>query len=188
VTAFVAALRKPMTVLRINATALAIDLALVAALIPSIGAAAAVVANCVGQLVSMALSIRLVRADLGFEVPAFFAAVRPFAFVAAASTGATALGLVLISNDYPVWAAILVSLAASCSLSLATARLSGGLVTERDMRAVDTALPRLARAARATLDRLGLFTGDQDEPAELESSGLEPEASGTSASEETKLE
>lgn len=155
VTAFVSALRKPVLVLAINGAALAVDLALVVALIPSIGAAGAVVANTAGQVISLALSVRLLRNEVGYGVQSSFAALLPFALVATGATLGTVLGLGLVNHGQPVWLGCLSAVVASSILGIGAVRVCGGMITEDDLRTVEQALPRVASLARKALPALG---------------------------------
>lgn len=154
VTAFVIALRRPLLLLAVNAAALAVDLGLVVALVPAIGASAAVVANCVGQLLSLGLSIEIVHRHHGVPRRAVASAAIPLGILMASSL--IGVGLAYVISVPPIAAAIC-GTGSAALVGWVGLRLLGGLVSEADLAAVAGSLPRALRALIALLRPIGLI-------------------------------
>lgn len=156
VTAFVAALRRPLLVLAINAAALAADLLLVVALVPAFGAVGAVVGNSAGQLISLAVSLWVLRANLSLGLREAASALIPFVGVAAASITGAVLGIVLRDHGASAVLAAVAGVAFATVVGAVVARAAGGIVTNTDLAGVQSALPRAAAPVVSTVGALGL--------------------------------
>lgn len=153
VTAFVGALRVPMTVLAFNLAALVVDLALVGALAPALGALAAVIANTAGQVVSLALSIELLRRRLQIPLRQILDGLRALALVAA-----VVVVSVVVAKALPVGTLAEAFIAEGFALMGAwlAVRACGGLIQKSDLEALSAALPPRLRIALNFAVRLKL--------------------------------
>lgn len=156
VTAFLAALRRPLLVLGINGAALAVDLILVLILAPVIGASGAVVGNSAGQLVSLAAASWVLRRHLQVGVRASAEALLPFALASAWVTCIATAGVIARNETVNIATATLLAVALALVGSLAVIRTCGGLVTEQDLAAVDAGFPRGAQLRSRLARRLGV--------------------------------
>ena len=152
-TAFLGAVRRPLTVLGFNAMALVVDLTVVVLLAPMIGASAAVIATSAGQLTSLMLGIELLRRRLAMPVRPIIAAMRPLVLVSLVAAGSVALVLELPVGAIPGSA---MALALAATGTWLVVRLSGGIVPQSDLDAVAAALPSRLQVATTVARRLGL--------------------------------
>lgn len=151
VTAFLTAWRRPGLLLAVNLACLVVDLGLAAALVPVWGAAGAVVGNALGQVVSMAASVVLLRRFAGLPLRDVVRAVAPFTAVATAGTLAAVAGILLRVPLGTVTAAALAVLAAGVVGALLLRRA----VPAADLAGVDAAFPGRGPQLAAGLRRLG---------------------------------
>lgn len=156
VTAFVAALRKPLLVLAINGGALALDLALVAALVPVIGAAGAVVGNSVGQVTSLLASTYIMRKYLGLSLRATLSALLPFIVLIACAAIVSGAGLAAVDHGVNVVIATIAAVSVATIAGFLAVRSAGGAVTADDLRAVESGFPRAIRPVARVISYLGL--------------------------------
>lgn len=155
VTAFIGAMRRPGLVLMVNTAALAVDLAVVVVAARWWGLWAAVVANALGQLVSLTvLSIVLARRYefrfgriAGALVPALLIGGWSAGLAAAALAvpGALAVRIVVVALIGPVVGWVLV-------------RSIGGVITAADLASLQRSLPRRLALLVGALSRLGLVS------------------------------
>lgn len=154
VTAFLYAAQRVGALIAGNLAALVLDVGLALVLVPHLGATGAVVANTVGQLVTLVVGATLVRHAVGTTYGEILVSVR--LYLAIAATSAVAAGVaVQLSRQAPplavaVFASVLSLAAAACVARVLPPSLEVG-----DLLAVQSGLPtRLgsltARGARIT--------------------------------------
>jgi O-antigen/teichoic acid export membrane protein len=153
VTAFIAALRRPMLMLGINAGALAIDLLLVLALVPLLGATAAVIGNSTGQLVSLFASVWVLRRYLHLSARQALVALAPFLGVAGCTLLGSVAGLLLQREGVAIWLCVLTATGVSIVAGGVALRIAGEILPQADLDAIALSFPRGGRLVNAALRR-----------------------------------
>ncbi|MGY1779778.1 lipopolysaccharide biosynthesis protein [Geodermatophilus sp. SYSU D01036] len=140
--AFAFATRSAPGILRINIICLAVDAALAFSLIPSFGLTGAVIANCGAQMLSLALTARLVARRTDSSLRMVARSSLPFVSGPIAAAVALAAGLSIPS---PI-GGVLVALAAGSTVLLLFLMTRPALrLEDEDAQAIETALPAVLR-------------------------------------------
>ncbi len=157
--AFVGALRRPLLSLGVNTAALVVDLVLVVALVPALGAVGAVVGNSAGQLVALAAPAFILRRYLQLPVRAAARTLTPFVGVL---VWVIVVCVVALLVRHHVNAVALAAVTAVVSLLgvLGVVRTAGGLLTDDDVAAVVSSFPRAAGPLTRIAGLIGMRGSD----------------------------
>ena len=156
-TAFLAAWRRPLLLLAVSGAALAVDLGLTAALVPWWGPTGAVVGNTAGQIISLSVSVTLLRRFVNLSAHAVWQALSPFGCSALAGAAATVGGLVAYRLGIDVWLSAATALVAGSLTAGVLVRWVGGAVKDEDLGAVQATFPRMSGPLIGCIRRLGLI-------------------------------
>lgn len=157
VTAFMIALRMPRAMLLINGCSLIVDLGLVFALAPSLGATGAVIGNVAGQIFSLTAASALLSRHLDVDLSAMTSAVAPFGGAVLIASAAAASGLWAHAHGVDVAIAVLGAVGSGAVIAMLAVRAVRGIVTDADLASVTDAFPRFAPTIRAVCCGLGLI-------------------------------
>ena len=136
-----------------------IDLGLVAALVPSLGAVGAVVGNSAGQFASLGSSIWILHRYLGLRVRPAVRALMPFVAIMVAVAAASIGGLLAQHDGVPTPIALGGAIVFAAMAGLSAVRACGGLIIATDLDAVRTGLPRGGKALGSAARLLRLDDG-----------------------------
>ncbi len=156
-TAFLTAWRRPLLLLAVSGAALGVDLGLTVALVPSWGPTAAVVGNTAGQIISLAVSVTLLRRFVNLSAHAVWQALRPFCWSAVAGAAVTVGGLVAYRAGLNAWLSASTALVAGTLTAAGLIHWSGGAVNDEDLGAVRASFPRMSGPLIGCIRRLGLI-------------------------------
>ncbi len=156
-TAFLTAWRRPLLLLAVSCAALGVDLGFTVALIPSWGPTAAVVGNTAGQVISLSISVALLRRFVDLSAREVWQALRPFGCSAVAGTVVTVGGLVAYRAGVNVWLSASTAVATGTLAATGLIHWSGGAVNDDDLGAVQASFPRMSGPLIGCVRRLGLI-------------------------------
>lgn len=143
------ALGRPGFLIRVNAIALVADVAIAVALIPTVGLWGAVIANAVGAIVGIVLTVRWLPGTRDIR-EARLPVRKLISFVGVACAAAYIVG-VLAAPLHPLIAAVGALVVGTTSF-IGLARASGGLIAAEDAGVLFDALPaRVARLSRSMI-------------------------------------
>jgi O-antigen/teichoic acid export membrane protein len=158
-TAFVVALRRPMTVLAICVGALVLDVLLVIVLLSRYGAGAAVVGSCVGQLFALYGTVVLVKVVMNVDFGACAGSFAAFGVNALITAAASWLCLDWQLSGGNVLAGMATATVVSVVGALVVLRVFPSVLKAEDIAPVTKTFPRIMNPAVAALTRLGYVRG-----------------------------
>ena len=153
--AFLAAWRRPVLLFGVSVIALVFDVALTLSLVPSMGAAGAVVGNTAGQLISFVAYAVLLRRFLGLAVRRTAHALIPFAGAAVVSAAACVAGIAGQRHGLDAWLSAALAVIVASGAAVLVVRAVGGAVAPDDLVPVRSAFPRLSPPVIRGLVALG---------------------------------